>query len=157
MNLLILGLGLFLMGVDRPASTVQRVIDDSKTPKQKNQRGLFLLALPKKGDVFATSSEDGQVSIHEKNGQVKATYGVHKFEQGFVVALAFDPGDYERLFVASDQGLFAWEWKTKAKLRKLFGNDPDPKGKQVFDSPVATLAIAPDGRHLALIEQGQRV
>jgi WD40 repeat protein len=76
-------------------------------------------------------------------------------KRGFVVALAFDPKDHERVFYATAYGLFSWEWKNKAKPRELFTNDP--KGKKVLDPAIRDFTISPNGRHIAIIDSNQRV
>jgi WD40 repeat protein len=138
----ILRLSLLLAAVNTCAAGVEREPPLVKElPAGEESWGLLSLALPKTGDFFAVCSEVGLksrvISIRDKNDRT---------------ALAFDPNDDERLLFSTTYGLFGWEWKDKAKPRDLL-----PNAKKVLDAPIETLAISPNGLHIAILDANQRV
>jgi WD40 repeat protein len=155
MMILALVFGSFYFGTPASCNALQPLPQRPKFVPDDALRGLTHLAISPDGELILSNSENGIISVSDKNGRTIAAHKADLSKDLFLSASVFGPKDPDVVIYATRSRLFAWEWKKKGKPRELGVTDGD--GENLIDVPILRLAVSPDGLHVAIIDANQRV
>ncbi|MDR1085398.1 MAG: nitroreductase family protein [Deltaproteobacteria bacterium] len=124
---------------------------DIQLPPPQTEGGMGIFeALKKRASAAGGDFSSAEISPEELSTILWAASGLNRGEQGWTVPMAQGQAPYCKIYVAGQDGVFLYDWKTHSLLEKSRENIKAKAGRQAFVSRAAyVLIIVTDPEGLA--------